>query len=178
MAWHVYKNHAKELDLKDLDDAIDFILNVVNNVDHVRLGRDNSYIFSVEGGRVGVARRAIAIVVNAESGEFLGIKTSGYDRMSNIEKRPILWEKGAVSTPEAIATSTVTTIKAQQGDERVGSAEGQSKGSSERKDTKLINKKQEVGAESSENRVEPTEAQKVAGNYKKEHITIDGHKIA
>ena len=57
----------------------------------------------------------------------MGIKTSRYDRMKNIEKRPVLWEKGADSTPGDVATPTVTTIKAQQGDEHVGSAEGQSR---------------------------------------------------
>ncbi|MBD5205852.1 MAG: hypothetical protein HDS84_05700, partial [Bacteroidales bacterium] len=133
MAWHVYTNHAKELGLKDLDDAIDLVLDIVNNVDHVRLGRDNSYIFSVENGRRGIARRAVTIVIKADSGDFMGIRTSGYDRVKNLKERPVLWEKGADSTPEAVATPTVTTIKAQQGDEHVGHTESQSTG--EMKDT-------------------------------------------
>lgn len=128
MAWHVYTNHAKELGLKNLDNAIDFVLDIVNNVDHVRLGKGNTFIFSVENTRKGVAHRAITIVVKADTGEFMGIKTSGFDRMSSLEKRPILWEPGAVSTPGAIATPTVTTIKAQQGDKHMGRAEGQSLG--------------------------------------------------
>ena len=128
MAWHVYTRHAEELGLKNLDDAIDFVLDIVNSVDHVRLGKGNTFIFSVENTRKGIAHRAVTIVVKADTGEFMGIKTSGFDRISSLEKRPILWESGAVSTPEAVATPTVTTIKAQQGDKRMGSAEGQSLG--------------------------------------------------
>lgn len=45
MALHVYSHHAKELKLKTLDDAIDFVLSTIGNADHVRLGRDNSYVF-------------------------------------------------------------------------------------------------------------------------------------
>lgn len=151
MAWHVYINHGKELGLKNIDDAIDFVLNVVNNVDHVRLGKENSFVFSVENTRKGIAHRAITVFVEADSGEFMGIKTSGFDRMSSLEKKPILWESGAVSTPEAIATPTVTTIKAQQGDKHLGRAEGQSIVNSEGKVTNSASDKQENGEESSGN---------------------------
>ncbi|MBD5236328.1 MAG: hypothetical protein HDS62_02120 [Bacteroidales bacterium] len=44
------------------------------------------------------------------------------------KERPVLWEKGADSTPETVATPTVTTIKAQQGDEHMGNTEGQGTG--------------------------------------------------
>ena len=171
MAWHVYTNQAKELGLKNLDDAIDFVLDIVNNVDHVRLGKGNTFVFSVENTRKGIAHRAITIVVKADTGEFMGIKTSGFDRMSSLEKRPILWESGAVSTPEAIATPTVTTIKAQQGDKHMGRAEGQSLGEiSADKGNTLLGGKQGKGAESSlgerisaaeqDVNLSPTEAQK------------------
>ena len=126
------------------------MLDIVNNVDHVRLGKGNTFIFSVENTRKGVAPRAITIVVKADTGEFMGIKTSGFDRMSSLEKRPILWEAGAVSTPEAIATPTVTTIKAQQGDKHMGRAEGQSLGEiSDGKVNDSASEKQAEGAESS-----------------------------
>lgn len=199
MAWHVYQNHAKELKLKDIDDAIDFVLSIINNVDHVRLDYNNAYIFSVENNRGRVARRSIAIVVSADSGEFMGIKTSGFDRMNNLEKRPILWEKGADSTPEAVATPTVTTVKAQQGDEHVGSTEGQSNGAdSERKVNDSASDKQAAAAESlaqstdkeveksvqgaveaasAEVNTDPTEAQKKAGNYKMGHVRIGDFDI-
>lgn len=154
MGWHVYNNHAKELGLKNMDDAIDFILDIINNVDHVRLGRDNSYIFSIENGRGRVGRRAVTIVINSETGEFMGIRTSGYDRIKNLEERPMLWQRGADSAAEAVATPTVTTIKAQQGDEHMGRTEGQSKGArrdiiSGSKDNTLLSDKQASASESS-----------------------------
>ena len=57
----------------------------------------------------------------------MGIKTAGLERIKNLQERPLLWEQSAKKTvPEDVATPTVTTIKAQQGDEHVGHAEGQS----------------------------------------------------
>lgn len=51
MGWHVYEHHKSETNMKSVSDAVDFVLSVTNNFDHVRLGRDNSYIFSVEDNR-------------------------------------------------------------------------------------------------------------------------------
>lgn len=128
MGFHVYNNHAKELGLNSMDDAIDFILDIINNADHVRLGRDNSYIFAVENGRGRIGKRAVTIVINNETGGFMGIRTSGYERIKNLKERPLLWRRGADSAAGDVATPTVTTIKSQQGDERMGRTEGQSKG--------------------------------------------------
>jgi hypothetical protein len=66
------------------------------------------------------------MVINSKTGEFMGIRTSGYEDLKGLKERPLLWERGAHAAPEAAATPTVTTIKAQQGDEHVGRAEGQS----------------------------------------------------
>jgi hypothetical protein len=148
MAWHVFDAHAKELKMKNIDDAIDFILSIINNVDHVRLGRDNSYIFSVEDGRSRVGRRAVTIVVNSKTGEFMGIRTSGYEDLKGLKERPLLWERGAHAAPEAAATPTVTTIKAQQGDEHVGRTEGQSNVSSDGKGSNFEGDTQEKGEKS------------------------------
>ena len=45
---------------------------------------------------------------------------------SVLVRKTLLREKGADSTPEAVATSTVTTVKALQGDKHVGYTEGPS----------------------------------------------------
>lgn len=64
MGWHVYDRHHGEAKLKSISDAVDFVLSIINNVDHVRLGRENSYIFSVENNRKKVGRRAVTIIIN------------------------------------------------------------------------------------------------------------------
>ena len=189
MGWHVFDHHGKEAKLNSISDAVDFVLSIVNNVDHVRLGRDNSYIFSVENNRKRVGRRAVTIMINSKTGEFMGIRTSGYETLKNIQERPLLWERGADAAPEDVATPTITTIEPQQGDERTSRTKGQSNVSSY---GKVINKQlslQENGEKSSENEseaplsakieaasaevnTEPTEAQKEAGNYKKGHVQV------
>ena len=133
MGWHVYDHHAKEAKLSNIGDAIDFVLSIIKNVDHVRLGRNNSYIFSVENGRNKIGKRAVTIVVNSETGEFMGISTSGYETLSKLKERPLLWERGADFAPEDVATPTISTIKSQQGDETLSRTKGQSNASSEGK---------------------------------------------
>lgn len=133
MGWHVYDHHAKEAKLSNIGDAIDFVLSIIKNVDHVRLGRNNSYIFSVENGRNKIGKRAVTIVVNSETGEFMGISTSGYETLSKLKERPLLWERGADFAPEDVATPTISTIKSQQGDETLSRTKGQSNASSDGK---------------------------------------------
>lgn len=136
MGWHVYDHHGKEAKLKNIGDAIDFVLSIINNVDHVRLGRDNSYIFSVENNRKKVGRRAVTIIINSQTGEFMGIRTSGYETIGKLKERPLLWERGAETAPEDVASPTVTTVKSQQGDETMSRTESQSNVPSDGKDTK------------------------------------------
>lgn len=136
MGWHVYDHHGKEAKLKNIGDAIDFVLSIINNVDHVRLGRDNSYIFSVENNRKKVGRRAVTIIINSQTGEFMGIRTSGYETIGKLKERPLLWERGAETAPEDVASPTVTTVKSQQGDETMSRTESQSNVPSGGKDTK------------------------------------------
>ena len=136
MALHVFNHHKKEGNFKTIDEAIDFVVSTIKNADHVRLGRDNTYIFSVENNRNKTGRRAIAVVVDSKSGKFLGVKTSGYEGLQKLKERPLLWERSAEPAPEDVATPTVTTIEPQQGDERTSRAKGQSNELSESKDTK------------------------------------------
>ncbi len=189
MGWHVFDHHGKEAKLNSISDAVDFVLSIVNNVDHVRLGRDNSYIFSVENNRKRVGRRAVTIMINSKTGEFMGIRTSGYETLKNIQERPLLWERGADTAPEDVATPTITTIEPQQGDEETSRAKSQSNVSSESKvndNQPTLQGKEEKSSEnkgvsplsekiataSAEVNTEPTEAQKEAGNYKKGHVQV------
>lgn len=126
MGYHVYDHHKKEAKFQNIDDAIEFVLSVINNVDHVRLGRDNSYIFSVEDGRNKLGRRAITIMVNSQTGQFMGIRTSGYETIENLKKRPLLWMRGTLAASEDVATPTITTIESQQGDETSSRTKSQS----------------------------------------------------
>ena len=180
MGWHVYDHHAKEAKFGNIGDAIDFVLSIVNNVDHVRLGRDNSYIFSVEDGRNRIGKRAITIIINSDNGEFMGIRTSGYETLGKLKERPLLWERGAHAAPEDVATPTITTIESQQGDENSSRTKSQSNVSSESKDSESSANIQENSGKNAENQsldgvqaalaaaeretdTEPTEAQKEAG---------------
>lgn len=61
-----------------------------------------------------------------EIAERLGIEVKG---------RPLLWERGAETVPEDVASPTITTITPQQGDEDVSRTKSQSNASSGHKDT-------------------------------------------
>lgn len=133
MLKHVFDRHRKEMGLFRTDDAIDFILDVMDNFDHVRQGDKNAVIFSIENGRSRTGRRAVTILLNSESGEYYGIKTSGYERIEGLNKKPLLWEKGANKTSATgVAPANVTTEQAQQGNEPTGSASNHSNGSADK----------------------------------------------
>lgn len=143
MLKHVFDRHGKEMGLSRTDDAIDFILDVMDNFDHVRQGDKNAVIFSIENGRSRTGRRAVTILLNSESGEYYGIKTSGYERIEGLNKKPLLWEKGANETSATgAAPANVTTEQAQQDSEPTGSASNHSNGSIG-KDTQSSQTKQE-----------------------------------
>jgi hypothetical protein len=61
-----------------------------------------------------------------EIAERLGVEVKG---------RPLLWERGAETVPEDVASPTITTITPQQGDEDVSRTKSQSNASSGHKDT-------------------------------------------
>lgn len=160
MGWHVYDHHAKEAKFKTIDDAIGFVLSIINNVDHVRLGRDNSYIFSVEDGRNRIGKRAVTIMINSGPGDFMGIRTSGYETLGKLKERPLLWERGAHAVPEDVATPTISTIEPQRGDEASSRAKGQSNVSSVGKVSENSATGQGKSEKTAEN--EPTDARKAA----------------
>ncbi|WP_311156319.1 LPD38 domain-containing protein [Prevotella nigrescens] len=151
MLKHVFDRHGKEMGLSRADDAIDFILDVMDNFDHVRQGDKNAVIFSIENGRSRTGRRAVTVLLNSESGEYYGIKTSGYERIEGLNKKPLLWEKGANKTSATgVAPANVTTEQAQQGNEPTGSASNHSN-DSDSKVTQSSETKQEK-----ENKFSPT----------------------
>ena len=127
MIEHMIGRHGKETGAKDVDKAVEFILDVMNNFDHVRLGYNGALIFSVENGRDKTGKRAISILLSSKTGDFYGIVSSGYEGVERLKKRPLLWAGSAVITPATdSATEPVTTLDAQQGGEQLGSASGQS----------------------------------------------------
>lgn len=182
MLKHVFDRHGKEMGLSKSDDAIDFVLDVMNNFDHVRQGEKGAIIFSIENGRSRTGRRAVTILLDSLSGSYYGIKTSGYERIEGLTKRILLWEKGAKDTSTTgVAPVNVPTRQASRSNEQAGSASNHNNISAG-KVSETSNVVQENAGKSSENettRVEtnPTEAQKEAGNYKKGHIKVDGMNI-
>lgn len=187
MIKHMMDRHNTELKFSSTDEAIDFVCDVMNNFDHVRLGYDGALVFSIEDGRRRTGKRAVTILINNDNGKFYGLKTSGYESVKGLEKRPLLWERGAnekTSSTDA-ATASVTTSKSSLSSEQSGSAshQGNDLNSSGGKDTNNSDNLQEKGTKFSEKlqnaiaetETEPTEAQKKAGNYKKGHLSFGGY---
>ena len=130
MMLHMLERHGKELGISSTDEAVSFVLDVMNNFDHVRLGYDGALIFSIENGRKRTGKRAITILINSDNGKFYGLKTSGYESIGCLNKRPMLWERGAkdVSSSTDAASASVSTGKSPLSGEQSGSASHQGKG--------------------------------------------------
>ena len=147
MLKHVFDRHGKEMGLSKADDAIDFVLDVIDNFDHVRQGEKGAIIFSIENGRSRTGRRAVTVLLDSLSGSYYGIKTSGYERIEGLAKRTLLWEKGAKDTSTTgVAPANVSTEQASQSNEQAGSAsnhnndfEGKDKQSSDTKQENVDN---------------------------------------
>lgn len=125
MVMHVYMRHKKELKLMSLKDAVDVILDVMRNFDHVRQGKDATYIFSIENNRNKSARRAVTFVLEYDNGEWIGIKTLGYDRISNLKNMTTLWAKGENNFATGVTTANVSSTQSLQGDQKGGIASNQ-----------------------------------------------------
>lgn len=129
MAHHVFEQHAKELGLKDEADAVRYVVDIMTNFDHVREGRDaGTYIFSIENGRNTTSHRSITIVLPESDGEYMGIKTSGRERLSSIQKMPLLWEKSAEPSATDAVSANVTSELPNENGRANGSASNQSNG--------------------------------------------------
>lgn len=129
MIKHMLDRHNKELGFKDEGEAINFVVDVMNNFDHVRLGYDGALVFSIENGRKRTGKRAVTVLINSDNGEFYGLKTSGYEGIKGLEKRPLLWERGAnESSSTDAASASVTTGKSPISGGQSGSASHQGNG--------------------------------------------------
>lgn len=144
MLKHVFDRHGKEMGLSKADDAIDFVLDVIDNFDHVRQGEKGAIIFSIENGRSRTGRRAVTVLLDSLSGSYYGIKTSGYERIEGLAKRTLLWEKGAKDTSTTgVAPANVSTVQASQSNEQAGSASNHNN-DFEGKDKQSSDTKQEI----------------------------------
>lgn len=144
MLKHVFDRHGKEMGLSKADDAIDFVLDVIDNFDHVRQGEKGAIIFSIENGRSRTGRRAVTVLLDSLSGSYYGIKTSGYERIEGLAKRTLLWEKGAKDTSTTgVAPANVSTEQASQSNEPAGSASNHNN-DFEGKDKQSSDTKQEI----------------------------------
>ena len=142
MITHVLTRHANELGITTPQEAIEFVRDVMTNFDHVRLGDNGALVFSIENGREKTGRRAITIFISEDG--YYGLKTSGYEKMSGLTKRPLLWERGVneTSTTDA-ATANVTTNESQSSSGQSGNASNQSNNLSDGKGTSNESNKQE-----------------------------------
>ena len=154
MVAHVLERHDKELKLSSPEDAVNAILMVMNNFDHVRKGENNTFIFSVEGSRTKSARRAVAFELEYDKGQWIGIKTLGYDKVSNLKELTSLWEKGENNTSATgVATANVSSDQPLLGNQTDGIASNQKDVNSDSKDSELSQKSKEDAGEKEENRL-------------------------
>ena len=129
MAQHIIKQHAKELGISTQEEAVAFVVDIMQHFDHVREGnKPNTYIFSIEKGRSRTGKRAVTLVLPSKSGEYLGVSSSGYEKVSRLKKRALLWEEGAnnMAPTTETASANVPTPSATQGGMTGGSASNQS----------------------------------------------------
>ena len=138
MAQHIIKQHAKELGISTQEEAVAFVVDIMQHFDHVREGKKpKTYIFSIEKGRSRTGKRAVTLVLPSKSGEYLGVSSSGYEKVSRLKERALLWEEGANNEAPTTETASVnvTSPSATQGGMTGGSASNQSNALSEGKDS-------------------------------------------
>lgn len=138
MAQHIIKQHAKELGISTQEEAVAFVVGIMQHFDHVREGnKPNTYIFSIEKGRSRTGKRAVTLVLPSKSGEYLGVSSSGYEKVSRLKERALLWEEGAnnMAPTTETASANVPTPSATQGGMTGGSASNQSNALSQGKDS-------------------------------------------
>lgn len=179
MVMHVYMRHKKELKLTSLKDAVDVILDVMRNFDHVRQGKDATYIFSIENNRNKSVRRAVTFVLEYDNGEWIGIKTLGYDRISNLKNMTTLWAKGENNFATGVTTANVSSTQSLQGDQKGGIASNQRADVSTDKGSNLSSNNkgnsEKVEEEKAESNATPTDeplGAKVSHSYEAQKIEL------
>ena len=138
MAQHILDRHGKELGISTQEEAVAFVVDIMQHFDHVREGNKlNTYIFSIEKGRSRTGKRAVTLVLPTKSGEYLGVSSSGYEKVKSLKERALLWEEGAnnMAPTTETASANVPTPSATQGGMTGGSASNQSRTLSVDKDS-------------------------------------------
>lgn len=168
MVMHAFMQHGKQVGAETPEEMLEFIVDVMENFDHVRQGDDaKSFVFSIEEGRKNIGKRAITILLEEDG--FIGVKTSGFERINGLQKRQLLWEKGAKeSSATGTAPANVTSTQSEQSGQKGGSASNQSNLVSERKVTKNNSNMQISDEENAKKMQNSTENGKIEGNDAKE----------
>lgn len=186
MAQHIIKQHAKELGISTQEEAVAFVVDIMQNFDHVREGnKPNTYIFSIEKGRSRTGKRAVTLVLPSKSGEYLGVSSSGYEKVSRLKERALLWEEGAnneAPTTET-ASANVPTPSATQGGMTGGSASNQSnalsqgkdseKNTSEKEETKPLPQPRKVSLEGLMGALHATGEARLSDHIEEEEVEAD-----
>ena len=186
MAQHIIKQHAKELGVSTQEEAVAFVVDIMQHFDHVREGnKPNTYIFSIEKGRSRTGKRAVTLVLPSKSGEYLGVSSSGYEKVSRLKERALLWEEGAnneAPTTET-ASANVPTPSATQGGMTGGSASNQSnalsqgkdseKNTSEKEETKPLPQPRKVSLEGLMGALHATGEARLSDHIEEEEVEAD-----
>lgn len=138
MAQHILDRHGKELGISTQEEAVAFVVDIMRHFDHVREGnKPNTYVFSIEKGRSRTGKRAVTLVLPTKSGGYLGVSSSGYEKVKDLKERALLWEEGAnnMAPTTETASANVPTPSATQGGMTGGSASNQSNALSQGKDS-------------------------------------------
>lgn len=138
MAQHILDRHGKELGVSTQEEAVAFVVDIMRHFDHVREGnKPNTYVFSIEKGRSRTGKRAVTLVLPTKSGGYLGVSSSGYEKVKDLKERALLWEEGAnnMAPTTETASANVPTPSATQGGMTGGSASNQSRTLSVDKDS-------------------------------------------
>ena len=186
MAQHIIKQHAKELDISTQEEAVAFVVGIMQHFDHVREGnKPNTYIFSIEKGRSRTGKRAVTLVLPSKSGDYLGVSSSGYEKVSRLKERALLWEEGANNeAPTAETASTnVTSPSATQGGMTGGSASNQSnallqgkdseKNLAEKEEAKPLPQPRKVSLEGLMGALHATGEARLSDHIEKEEVEAD-----
>lgn len=139
MAQHILDRHGKELGISTQEEAVAFVVDIMRHFDHVREGnKPNTYVFSIEKGRSRTGKRAVTLVLPTKSGGYLGVSSSGYEKVKDLKERALLWEEGAnnMAPTTETASANVPTPSDTQGGMTGGSASNQSRTLSVDKDSK------------------------------------------
>ena len=101
-----------------------------------------------------------------DGGEWLGIKTMGYDRVDKLQKITSQWVKGEIqSSPAGVAPASVTSAQSSQGDRAASIAPNHHEVSFKGKGSELSWEKQGNGGKGSVGAAEAAVVKEASGGY-------------